>query len=140
MQSKLIPALMMSTVSADMFKTECYEYGDRVWKGILDPLAKNEKYKDCGQATCPELCPKFYYTSPYTGLRKQFFGVEPKFFVYPYSKCGLTDKCIESKTQSFDVNKRDIDETWVDPYPEDEGWECAVDDNGQKICVNTAAL
>jgi hypothetical protein len=52
----------------------------------------------------------------------------------------LTDKCIEFKNQSFDANKRDIDETYVDPYPEDEGWECAVDDNGQKICVNVDAL
>ena len=52
----------------------------------------------------------------------------------------MTDKCIEFKTQSFDANKRDIDETYVDPYPEDEGWECAVDDNGQKICVNVDAL
>lgn len=117
-----------------MFKTACYEYGERYWKGILDPNKENGKYKDCGQATCPSLCPTFKYDS------QDWFGEKPTFFDYPFSRCGLTDRCIEKKSQSFDPTKRDIDETYVDPYPEDEGWECAVDDNGQKICVNVDAL
>lgn len=61
MQSKLVSSLMLSTVSADMLKASCYNYGEKWWSGVLLDSKKNTKYLDCGQDVCPSLCPTFSY-------------------------------------------------------------------------------
>ena len=142
MQSKLVSSVILSTVSADLFADKCYEYGGRYWKGVLLPSKESGKYRDCGQEVCPAFCPK------YSQGGVQFYGAAPEFYYYSFSRCGLSDRCIEAKTQkSFSASNRDIDEDWgkVDtPAASDtnnDNLDCATSDDGKtSICVDTEAL